>query len=159
GAGAGRVLSPTGAVAGGLRPGARRCGGAERASDTFGRGAGRAARAAAPGGAAALLRGPLPPGDRAAAEALAGRRRLAPAPGPLPPPRANGKRSRTVRHDREAAARQQQLDEVIAEYLEAVDAGQTLNPDEWLARFPDLAEPLANFFAEEGWVHGLLAVR
>jgi serine/threonine-protein kinase len=64
-----------------------------------------------------------------------------------------------VKRHREATARQQRLDEVIAEYLEAVDAGQTLNPDEWLARFPDLAEPLANFFAEEGWVHGLLAVR
>jgi serine/threonine-protein kinase len=63
-----------------------------------------------------------------------------------------------VKHQRDADV-QQQLDEVIAEYLEAVDAGQCPDPDEWLARFPDLAEPLARFFAEEGWVHGLLAPR
>jgi serine/threonine-protein kinase len=62
-----------------------------------------------------------------------------------------------VKHHRQDAARQQRLDEVIAEYLEAVDAGRSPDPDEWLARFPDLAGPLARFFAEEGWVHGLLA--
>jgi hypothetical protein len=50
----------------------------------------------------------------------------------------------------------QRLDEVIAEYLEAVDAGLCPDPDEWLARFPDLAAPLARFFADQGQVHGLL---
>jgi serine/threonine-protein kinase len=62
-----------------------------------------------------------------------------------------------VKQQRVDDVRQQQLDEVIAEYLEAVDAGGRPDPAEWLARFPDLAEPLACFFADQGRVHGLLA--
>jgi serine/threonine-protein kinase len=52
---------------------------------------------------------------------------------------------------------QQRLDAVIAEYLEAVDAGRRPDPQEWLSRFPELAGPLAHYFAEEGRLHGLLA--
>jgi eukaryotic-like serine/threonine-protein kinase len=62
-----------------------------------------------------------------------------------------------VKRQRVDVVRQQQLDEVIAEYLEAVDAGRRPDPDEWLARFPDLAGPLAIFFADQRQVRGLLA--
>jgi serine/threonine-protein kinase len=62
-----------------------------------------------------------------------------------------------VKRHRENAGREQRLDEVIAQYLEAVDAGGCADPEEWLGRFPDLAPALAHFFAEEGRVHGLLA--
>jgi serine/threonine-protein kinase len=61
-----------------------------------------------------------------------------------------------VKRRPEDAAQEEKLDEVIAQYLEAVDAGRRPDPDEWLERFPDLAPALARFFAEEGRVHGLL---
>jgi serine/threonine-protein kinase len=45
------------------------------------------------------------------------------------------------------------LDEAIAEYLEAVDAGRPLDRDEWLARHPDLADDLRAFLAHrEGFI-------
>ncbi len=62
-----------------------------------------------------------------------------------------------MKRQRADVVRQRQLDEVIAEYLEAVDAGRGPGPEEWLARFPDLAGPLASFFADQGQVRGLLA--
>lgn len=52
--------------------------------------------------------------------------------------------------------REQQLDEAIAEYLEAVDGGRRPNSDEWLARFPDLGPELERFFAGQEHVGGLL---
>jgi WD40 repeat protein/serine/threonine protein kinase len=40
-----------------------------------------------------------------------------------------------------------QLNEVIAAYLEEVEAGQVPDRAEWLARYPDLADDLRKFFA------------
>src|SRR5262249_52339648 len=148
GGGAGRVLGPPGAVAAGLRPDARRRGRAQRAGAAVGRRPGRHARAAAAGCAVALLPGPLPARARPPAEAHTGRGRVAAAPRNRPSSRTTGKWRGTVKRQREAPVRQRQLDEAIAEYLEAVDAGERPDPDKWLARFPDLAEPLARFFAD-----------
>jgi WD40 repeat protein len=43
--------------------------------------------------------------------------------------------------------REQRLDQVITDYLQAVDAGQPPDETEWLARHPDLAEELRSFLA------------
>ena len=40
------------------------------------------------------------------------------------------------------------LDQVIADYLQAVEAGQVPNRDELLAQHPELAEPLRAFLAD-----------
>src|SRR5262249_10309226 len=45
------------------------------------------------------------------------------------------------------AGREARLDELIATYLEAVEAGQSPDREEWLARHPDLADDLRAFFA------------
>ena len=46
---------------------------------------------------------------------------------------------------------QRKLDEVVAAYLQAQEAGAAPAPDEWLARYPDLASELAEFFdAQKG---------
>ena len=44
--------------------------------------------------------------------------------------------------------RRQQLDEVIGAFLVALDAGQNPDPQEWLARHPDLSPELAEFFGD-----------
>jgi eukaryotic-like serine/threonine-protein kinase len=45
--------------------------------------------------------------------------------------------------------REQLLDEVVTAYLQAVEAGQNPDPAEWLARYPDLADELKEFFAAQ----------
>jgi eukaryotic-like serine/threonine-protein kinase len=45
--------------------------------------------------------------------------------------------------------REQLLDEVVTAYLKAVEAGQNPDPAEWLARHPDLAAELKEFFAAQ----------
>ncbi len=52
--------------------------------------------------------------------------------------------------------RERRLDEAVAEYLEAVDAGRRPAPAEWLARYPDLAPELERFFAGQEQVCNLL---
>jgi WD40 repeat protein len=43
--------------------------------------------------------------------------------------------------------REQRLDEVTTAYLKAMETGEHPDPADWLARYPDLAEDLAEFFA------------
>ena len=43
--------------------------------------------------------------------------------------------------------REQQLDEIITAYLRAVERGESTDSEEWLVRYPDLADELAEFFA------------
>jgi tetratricopeptide (TPR) repeat protein len=50
--------------------------------------------------------------------------------------------------------RDKRLDEIVVAYLEAVEAGQTLDRNEWLAREPGLAAELAEFFADQDRVKG-----
>ena len=42
--------------------------------------------------------------------------------------------------------RERRLDEAIAEYLEAVDAGRRPDPQEWLKRFPIRTAPSISLF-------------
>ena len=41
------------------------------------------------------------------------------------------------------------LDAAIAAYLEAVDAGEPVDPDQWMQRYPDLSGPLTEFFDDQ----------
>src|SRR5690349_10043645 len=45
-------------------------------------------------------------------------------------------------------------DEVIADFLDAVRAGQGPDPREWLARHPDLTEELTSFFTDRAAFEG-----
>jgi WD40 repeat protein/tRNA A-37 threonylcarbamoyl transferase component Bud32 len=45
-------------------------------------------------------------------------------------------------------AREQRVDQAIAEYLRAEDRGEAPEPHEWLARYPDLAPELEEFFGD-----------
>src|SRR5947207_1863302 len=45
--------------------------------------------------------------------------------------------------------RERQLDEAVTAYLLAVEAGPRPEHADWLARYPDLADELAEFFADE----------
>jgi serine/threonine-protein kinase len=49
----------------------------------------------------------------------------------------------------------ERLDQVIAAYLKAAEAGQAGSRDDWLARYPDLAGELTEFFAGQDQVDAL----
>jgi hypothetical protein len=53
--------------------------------------------------------------------------------------------------------RERQLDEIITAYLKACEAGAKPDPDEWLARYPQLAAELAEFFAGQASLDRLAA--
>jgi hypothetical protein len=44
---------------------------------------------------------------------------------------------------------EERLEDALAPYFQAVDAGRVPDPREWLARYPDLADRLEAFFAEQ----------
>ena len=54
-------------------------------------------------------------------------------------------------------ARQELLEHVIGSFLEAIDAGQQPDPQEWLARHPELSPELAEFFADRTRLQRLVA--
>src|SRR5438876_5851053 len=45
--------------------------------------------------------------------------------------------------------REARLDEAVVAFLEAVEAGQTPDPEQWLETYPDLQAELQQFFAEQ----------
>src|SRR5262245_28251512 len=52
--------------------------------------------------------------------------------------------------------REQRLDEVLGAYFQSVDAGQDLDLGRLIARHPDLADDLVEFFAEQDRFHRLI---
>ncbi len=59
--------------------------------------------------------------------------------------------------DRDQSERGRRLDEVVTAYLQEVERGGAPDPAEWLARYPDLADELAAFFAAQQQVDQLAA--
>src|SRR5687767_9181145 len=53
--------------------------------------------------------------------------------------------------------REQQLDDVVAAYLDAVECHGPQDPRRWLERYPELADELAEFFADEDQFGSLVA--
>jgi serine/threonine-protein kinase len=53
--------------------------------------------------------------------------------------------------------REQLLDEVVAAYLDAVETQGPQDPQPWLARYPELAQELAEFFTDEDRFGSLMA--
>jgi WD40 repeat protein len=56
----------------------------------------------------------------------------------------------------EPPGREEQVNEVIAGYIQAVERGERPDPAEWLRRHPDLAEELTSFFADREQVERVL---
>jgi tetratricopeptide (TPR) repeat protein/tRNA A-37 threonylcarbamoyl transferase component Bud32 len=54
------------------------------------------------------------------------------------------------------ATREQALDEVLAGYLQALDAGRRPDRGEWTARHPELRSALEEYFAEQDKIEGLV---
>jgi hypothetical protein len=58
----------------------------------------------------------------------------------------------------DSTSREQRINELIAAYLKAVDAGQAPDRREWLARYPDLADEVEAFLADNEQVSRLAEV-
>src|SRR5262249_44588664 len=65
--------------------------------------------------------------------------------------------SEVMAESRPAADREERLDEVVAEYLEAVESGTAPDRAELYRRPPDLADELAAFFADQDQFDCLVA--
>ena len=57
------------------------------------------------------------------------------------------------------AERDRRLDEVLAAYLARIDAGESVDREELVARHPDLADELRSFFAHKDVIAGADATR
>ena len=60
-------------------------------------------------------------------------------------------------HPLSPTQRQQQLERVIAAYLEAVDSGAHVDPQQWIARHPELSPDLGEFIADQTNLDQLVA--
>src|SRR5262249_59337810 len=74
-----------------------------------------------------------------------------------PARRAAGREGRMIGEYVKHLAREKQLDEVIAGYVQAAEAGRAPPRGELLARHPDPADDLAAFFADQAEVLRLVA--
>ena len=63
------------------------------------------------------------------------------------------------RDDHSSASEETRLDEVIAEYLEAKDLGRAGTPQEWMSRYPELAEELRQFFIDVDHFQGAAGLK
>src|SRR5262245_286730 len=54
-----------------------------------------------------------------------------------------------VNHLMKSAGKEQRVNEVLAAYLKAVEAGERPDRADWLARHPELADELASFFSDQ----------
>jgi WD40 repeat protein len=52
-------------------------------------------------------------------------------------------------HSTDQSERERRLDEIATAYLQEIERGNAPQPAEWLARYPDLADELAAFFAAQ----------
>jgi hypothetical protein len=62
-----------------------------------------------------------------------------------------------MKHLEQPLNREEQVNEAIAAYLQAAEAGERPDPAEWLRRYPDLADNLASFFADRADVERRIA--
>ena len=62
-----------------------------------------------------------------------------------------------IRDPESASEREKRLNNVLAAYLEAVEAGQQPKREEWIARYPDVAAELTEFFANQERLASLAA--
>ena len=54
------------------------------------------------------------------------------------------------------ASDRQRLDEILAELMRTTDEGHSVEPDEWLARYPDFATELKEYFEKQERVERLV---
>ena len=57
-----------------------------------------------------------------------------------------------------SSAGDDRLEEAVLAYVKAADAGQPLDPEEWLARYPDLADELRAFLEDQRLAPSLLSI-
>src|SRR6266849_6544114 len=69
------------------------------------------------------------------------------------------RRLREAMNAEHSSDRDQRLGEILAAYLEAVEAGQAPNQQELLARHPDLAGELEAFFANQAQLAAFVGPR